>query len=370
MKIASFNIENIFHRDRGLMKKTVSHSVTSWIRELERLMNKASRKSSDYIRMRELSFLLGFQQSALDAYAIMRRKAGSLYVRRASLTHEYKASHLSNWNGWIKMNTEPINEIAIQNKARVIIEANPDILLLQEVEDRQSLVEFNQHYLPDGVKFTEIMVIPGNDSRGLDLGIMAKNGYKIEFVKSHVNDFYKGEKYFDKDFQEYEILTPQGDTVRLMSAHLHETGADKTSSDDQRKIQAYLIAEAYNETLAKGNTKIVVAGTLNAPSYCDSLSPLIQETNLNLLKKHPSFNLDLELGMDAGFHSLGAYKMGSNSRQHNHLLVSPKLFNSIKSSGLNRKAVWPKRKDKYQVYPTLQTEFQQASSHPLIWVEI
>lgn len=370
MKIASFNIENIFHRDRELMTKPVSHSVTSWIRELEGLMNKGSRKGRDYIRMRELSFLLGFQKSAIDAYAIMRRKAGNLYVRRASLTQEYKASELSKWNGWIKINTEPINEVAIQNKARVIIEANPDILLLQEVEDRQSLVEFNQHFLPDGVRFTEIMVVSGNDSRGIDMGIMTKNGYKIRSIKSHVNDFFQGKKHFDKDFQEYEILTPKGETLWLMSAHLNETAADKFSSDEQRKIQAHLIAKAYNKSRAMGNRKVVIAGTLNAPSYCVSLSPLTRETNLKFLKNHPSYNLDIELGKDPGHYSLGAYRTQGSSKQRDHLLVSPELFKEIKSSGLNKKGIWSKRKDEYQVYPSLQIENHQASSHPLTWVKL
>lgn len=370
MKIATFNIENLFHRDENLVRRTTLDSVSSWMEELETLILKDFKRSEDYIRMRELSFLLEFQKSPLEPYVVMRRRAGNLYLRQPNATSEYKACELSNWNGWIKLNTLPINEIAISNKARVIAEANPDILVLQEVEDRQSLVEFNQHFLPPQIQFTDVMLIPGNDSHGLDMGIMTKNGYKIKSLKSHVNDFYEEGKCFDKDFQEFEIVTPKGETIWILSAHLKEDEKDRNKSDTQRRMQAQLMAEVYQMVIGQSGKKVIVTGTLNAPSYCKSLSPLIKETDLKDLKNHSSFTVDLDQGKDAGYYSLGAYRMGVNTKQRDYLLLSPELFKAISSSGLNRKGVWPKRKNQYQIYRSLQSELQQASSHALVWVEI
>lgn len=370
MKVATFNIENLFHRDANLVRKTTKRTAISWMRELERLIIKDSREPADFIRMRELSFLLEFQKSPLEPYVVMRRKAGRLYLRKANANLEYKASELSNWNGWIKLSTLPIHEIAIKNKARVISEANPDILLLQEVEDRQSLVEFNQHFLCSETRFTDILLIPGNDPRGLDMAIMTKNGYQIRSVRSHVNDSYSDGKYFDKDFQEFEILTPKGETIWILSAHLKEEDKDKDKSAVQRELQAKHIAKTYEDLTRQRGEKVILTGTLNAPSYSESLRPLLKQTDLMDINHHPSFTVDLDNGRDAGHYSLGAYRKGVNTKQRDYLLLSPEFFNSVKDSGLNRKGVWPTRQNQYRVFRSVQSKFQQASSHALIWVEL
>jgi hypothetical protein len=44
-----------------------------------------------------------------------------------------------------------------------------------------------------------------------------------------------------------------------------------------------------------------VAGTLNAVSYCFSLAPLLQKTDLKDISKHPGFNVAVEKEKDAGY---------------------------------------------------------------------
>lgn len=368
MKIASLNIENIFHRDSNLVKRTLSDSFNAWMEELEQLMCKDSRGENDFNRMRELAFLLGFHKSALEPYVVMRRKAGNIYMRKRNAAIEYKATELSNWNGWVKLNSSPINEAAVRNKARLIYEVGPDILILQEVEDRQSLVEFNEHYLPEEVRFSEILVIPGNDLENRELGIMTRNGCRVVSIESYANTIgSRGGKLFDKDLQKYEIRTPKGDTLCILSVHLKEQGKEKTISDDRRKEQIAKVAEVYKELREKGCEKIVVAGTFNTVSYCDSLSPLLRDTDLQEIRKHKSFNVDLDAGKDAGYHSLGAYRMGVNLNQKDYFLLSPGLLKEMNRGGLNRKAVWPGKKDQWRVYKTVHSQGQQASFHPLLW---
>ncbi|MHA6280821.1 hypothetical protein ACXYMT_11625 [Salinimicrobium sp. CAU 1759] len=371
MKIAFYNIENLFHRDSGLVKRTLSESVKAWMDELQNLMCKDSRAENDFTRMRELTFLLGFHSSALEPYVVMRRKAGNLYMRKRDAAKEYKATELSNWNGWVKLNSSPINEAAVRNKARLIYEVGPDILILQEVEDRQSLVEFNEHYLPEEVRFSEIFVIPGNDPENRDLAILTRKGFKVDSIQSYANTSgIEGGKLFDKDLHKYRIKNPKGDDIWILSAHLTDTEVEKAISDDRRKEQATKIAEVYNELREKGHRKVIVAGTLNAVSYCDSLSPLLRETDLQDIKKHTSFNVDVDTGKDADYYSLGAYRMGVNIKQKDYFLLSPQLLKEMNRGGLNRKAVWPLNKEQWRVFKTLQCEVQQASSHPVLWARI
>ena len=58
------------------------------------------------------------------------------------------------------------------NKARIIAEADPDILIVQEVEDKAALDLFNNNYLPEfGISpFDRTLVLKGNDARGPGYG--------------------------------------------------------------------------------------------------------------------------------------------------------------------------------------------------------
>lgn len=369
MKIASLNIENIFHRDSSLVKRTLNESINSWVEEFEQLMCKSSRGGNEITRMRELSFLLGFHKSAYEPFVVMRRKAGTLYLRKKNFQQDTRATSRNGWNGWVKVHSEPIDEDAIQNKARVISQINPDILLLQEVEDRQSLLEFNRHYLPEGVRFSDILMMAGNDSEGRELAIMTKKGYEITGARSYANILHNGNRLFDKDLQEYEIQCPGGKSIAILSVHFMDASQDLKAGDEIRKLQAAKVAEIYARLL-NDHKRILVAGTFNKPSFCDSISPLLGRTSLKDLMRHASFNVDMDEGKDAEYFSLGAYRLGVNLKQKDYLLSSPAVFSRIKRSGLNRKGVWPEKKGQWTCYDTLHGQVHQASSHPALWLEL
>ncbi len=370
MKIASYNIQNIFHRDTHLVKQYAKENMETWTEEFETLMLKHRPCEKDYTRMRELSVLLGFHKPSYEPYLTMRRKSGQLHIQKGKSSREYKANHLTDWNGWIKLNSIPINDIAIQNKANVINDIDPDILLLQEVEDRASLVEFNKEFLSndDTIKYQQIIYLETNDKYGRGMGIIAKKGYQIKSIKTHVNKLDKnGNSFFDFDFQQYEIKAPSDETIQLLATHLIEGSLDSKESNSKRKIQSQKIAEVY-KNLQKANRSIAVIGTLNAPSYSDSISPLLKGTDLKGVTKHTSFTIDLDKDRDT-LHTY-AHKMGINIKQRDYLLLSPKLFKSIKKSGLCRKAIWQKEQSQVTtIYRSIQKEKHAASQHPLIWSE-
>lgn len=369
MKIASFNIENIFHRDSNLVKRTLNDSINSWVEEFEHLMCKTPRGGNEIARMRELSFLLGFHKSSFEPFVVMRRKAGELYLRKKNFKPEYRAVPMNGWNGWVKVNSKPIYEEATKNKARVISDINPEIIVLQEVEDRQSLVDFNKYYLLEGVKFSNILMIDGNDTEGRGLALMTKEGFEVINTRSYANFTHNGKVLFDKDLQEYEIEFSKGRRLIILAVHLQDDSRHHEAWNDLRKQQAKKVAEVYAEKVKEGK-QVVLAGTLNKPSFCDTISPILRETTLKDLKRHSSFNVDLDEGRDADYFSLGAYRMGVNLKQKDYLLSSPEIFSRIKRSGLNRKGIWPAKKGQWSFYDTIHGQAHQASSHPAIWMEL
>lgn len=359
MKIATFNIQNLFHRDKSLLEKPFGKNITDWINELDTLMHKPATSLVDQDRIRELSFLTGFEKSTPRPYAVLRRKSGFLYMKGLNYSTDSKASDLTKWNGWIELQTTPIKPEATDNKGWVIADINPDILLLQEIEDRGSLEEFNQLILPkfDCKPYKQSFVVQSDDLKGLELGILLRENFHLKSIKTHsVNNLI-----------EYEVITPNKETIYIFSTQLQKQLKDKDYSDAIRKEQTHQIVELYNERISEGITNIIIAGTFNAPSYCPSLSPLIQNTDLKDITKHLSFEVDIDKGKDANYFRLGAYRMGVNIKQKDYMLFSPALFNKMTDSGLNRKAMWPDKQPQWLTYKSVSNKNMVASEHPLVW---
>lgn len=368
MKIATFNVQNLFHRDRSLIQRTSGKCVSDWIVEFDTLLKK-EKSPSNTERLKELSFLLDFDKTYQNPYVVMRKKAGDLYLKGMNCSKELKSGELTDWNGWIKVQTVPIDPEATNHKAMVISEIDPDILVLQEVEDKISLDEFNNSILPkfNCAPFSECVLIPHSEGKGREQALFLKNGYQLESIRLHSIDHSESAT---QEILEYEIQCPKGKCIHLLSAYFYENKLDKEKAFEIRKNQAYQVSVIYKMLQMQGKKNIVVAGTLNAPSYCNSLAPLLQETDLKDITKNKTFNVDFDEGKDATYYRLGAYRMGVNIKQEDYLLLSPNLFSKVKRSGLNRKGVWPEKRPNWNIYSTLHNKNQAASEHPGVWGEI
>ncbi len=368
MKIATYNIQNIFYRDRALIKKYRTENHELWVEEFEALMVKGMRTSKEYNRMRALSQLLGFEDSQNSPYLTMMHKMGQLFLKKNVEAKAYKATHLTDWNGWVKLNSNPINDIAIENKAKVIKEAFPDVLILLEVEDRVSLLEFNKYFLSNA--YTHILYLETNDVYGRGIGVLTKEGYKVKSMKSHVNDFDKnGNPIFDMDLQEYKISTPNGTLVTVLSTCFLDDSENPKQVNSKIEIQSKRIAEVY-KALNNKNDLIAVMGTFNAPSYSKLLSPIVEETDLKDVSKHNTFEVDLDKGKDSKYFRLGAYKMGVNIKQRDYLMLSKTLYKIVKSCGLIRKGIWYKKQPQWEMLKSIKNETHIASEHPLVWSQL
>lgn len=363
MKIATFNIQNLFHRDKNLVNTGVGECLSGWTEDLDRLIKKVNKKNRDLERIRELSFLLGFDKVDHSRYAVLRERNGKLFFQERHFSLGMQASDLTNWNGWVAMNNIPLDAVAIVNKARIVAEADADILLLQEVEDRASLVEFNKRLSSEfNVTPYEEFVIEGNDTSGLGMGILTKNGYRLDTIKSHMHDIdSSGNPLFDIDCPEYTIITPSGKEIVIVDVHLSKP------EEDKRKEQSERVAGIYDGLLSEGKENIVVSGTLNDVYFSNSLAPLLRGTDLTDVSKCDTFHVDTDTGKSAIYHSMGAYRIGVNLQQGEYLLFSPNLYVRLVEGGLNRKGVWRDKRPNWYIYPSIKKRGHAASQHPLSW---
>ncbi|MCM4168401.1 hypothetical protein KCTC52924_01973 [Arenibacter antarcticus] len=365
MKVATWNIENLYHRDKGLSRSNLGKCASDWILELDALMPRIQKSENDMARIRELTFLLGFENIDTHPYAVMRKRNGGLFLKQRDFANESKASRLTDWNGWVALQTVAVDHKSTLHKARLIAEIDADILVLQEVEDKPSLMEFNRMLKDFNIaSYDQVMVLEGNDDRGLSMAIMTKNGYRLDTVRCHTVDIADGRDLtFETDCQEYAIITPKEETVFILSTQFsgHNTA--------KRKLQAREVAAIYDKLKVEGKERVLVCGTLNDVSYSDCLSPILRETDLEDISRLPMCEVDKDKGKAAGYFRLGAYRKGVNIKQKDYMLLSYEMSQKIITCGINRKAMWPERNMKWEVYPTLKNREHAASAHPLIWGE-
>lgn len=347
MKIATYNIQNLFHRHNDLIKQKTEIKLEQWNNEFETLRFKQNRKDSDYRRMRELAEFLSLHNSS-DSIKLV-------------------TSDLKSFNN---SNTVLIPENAVQNKIKVVAQSNPDILLLQEVESRASLIQFNQLIFKEELQnyYKEIIHLDGNDARGLGMGILLKEGYRIRAIQSFSSERdFDGSFLFTNDLQSYKIETPLGQFIYVLCVQLTSDSMDRKFIE-KRTRQAKMVSQVYEELRLGGNEMILVLGTLNAPKYSKSISPILKTDMINIAELS-NFEVALDTGIDSGYYRMGAYRKGVNVKQNDYLLASPAMKDRIYGSGMNRKAIWPLKRPEWDTYDSMQNEKDAASEHPLLWAD-
>ncbi|MBO3097861.1 exonuclease/endonuclease/phosphatase family protein [Gelidibacter pelagius] len=369
MKIASFNIQNLFHRDSVFIDGRNNPGRIEWIKEFDNLLLNTNESHSSMDRLRELSHLLRLDKTDQSPYFTIRRQEGELYIKGMDNQNEIKAEELTNWNGWIKIHTLPISSSARAHKAQVIKDIDPDILILQEIEDRMSLEEFNNLILPKvGYKpFDQCILIPGSEGKGREQALLLKNGCVLDSVKLHI---IEASEVPSHELIEYIIITKERALIHILSAYFYQNELNIEKASEVRRQQALGVSRIYKELQFNSQNNVIIAGTLNAPSYCYSLAPLLQNSDLKDITKHISFEVDYDDGIDASYHRMGAYRKGVNIKQKDFMLLSPALFQTLIDSGLNRKAMWPFERPQWANYKSIKTKKDAASEHPALWCSL
>jgi hypothetical protein len=123
MRIAAFNVENLFDRAKAFNEETAeATAVVNAVAELNALFEKEVYADADKDRMLELLAFLGILRDDEGPYVWLRRTRGQI-VRRprdASKPVIVVANGRSDWIGWVEHKTVHVNEIAVMNTGRVI----------------------------------------------------------------------------------------------------------------------------------------------------------------------------------------------------------------------------------------------------------
>ena len=367
MRIVTYNVENMFRRPRALFDpktKEANQQILDAYAALTKLLEQSSYEGDEkeiLERIREL----GLEKVDESYFAVLRVVRRNPLKRPKKGPVELAVKGRDDWTGWVELKKETIDAAATRNTARIMAELDPDVQVIVEVEDRMALERFNEYVLKQVTqeqgkawRFRHAMVIDGNDERGIDVGLLSKDGFEIEKMCSHIDDEKEGGKVFSRDCAEYEISVPNGDPVLVMVNHFK---SQRGGGHKRRKLQAEEVAAIYEKRRGEGWKRIVIAGDLNDTPKGGTLDPLLAKTDLKDAGAHKGF---------VWGERNGTYE--TKNDQFDYLLLSPALSKAFKAGGVNRKGVWhgPKVKNAWEMLPTLTKEDEAASDHAAVWVEL
>jgi endonuclease/exonuclease/phosphatase family metal-dependent hydrolase len=367
MRLASFNVENLFNRAAvmNLDGWDEGRPILDAVTELTNLLEQPVYATADKVQIIALLTQLGLEDSDTGPYVILRRNRGALVARRDTGL-EIVADGRDDWIGWVELRKAAVNETAMMNTGRVIRDVNADVLAVVEAEDRIALQHFSEQILASvgGVPYPNIMLIDGNDARGIDVGLMTKAGFAIGPMRSHVSEGGPETPVFSRDCPEYQVTTPSGEVIWVLVNHFKSKGFGNQADNNRKRLaQATAVAGYVARLQAEGFANIAVVGDLNDTPGSAPLAPLFQAG----LRDVSEF-----AGFDTGpFTGKGTYDLGNDNDKIDYILLTPPLFARITGAGLFRMGAWPgSRPKRWPVYPELQRKVQAASDHHAIWVDI
>jgi len=378
VRIASFNVENLFARPKAFNTAdwSVGRPALDAYREVNALFSNTTYSATDKQHIRDLLVVLDIyyvnssgairrKRTQSPRWAWLRKNRGKFDRQPNDPTQsvEIIANGRDDWIGWVELAKEPTDETSTRMTARVIQDVNADIIGIVEAEDRPSLVRFNQELL--GGLYRHVMLVDGNDERGIDVAIMTRNNFEIESIRSNVDTEDATGTIFSRDCPQYEVHTPNGTVVHVLMNHFKSQsgggGAKRQRQAAQvRRIVDGLVALGQHVVvLGDLNEGPVAAGTqaVNLSALFDNNSPLVVCYSL------PNFQVGNRPGT---FDSCGWRK------RLDYILISRSLL-PITGGSVFREGLWGTRVTRptnWATYPDMTQSSEQASDHATVFVDL
>jgi predicted extracellular nuclease len=259
------------------------------------------------------------------------------------------------------------------NTALAILESQPDILIVNEIENLYTLRNFNAEFLKN--YFDRMLAIDGNDPRGIDVGILIRKGCtaQVTGVRTHVDDrsdtskpvtrksvanfgYQVSNAIFSRDCLEADVRVG-GQTLTLMANHLKAQDSKPAVSRLRRQKQAERVADLVTAAVTTGR-KPIVLGDLNTDPVKTpadkSIAPLL---------KHPELQ-DPFAGATKDERWTHYYDSGRGSVSRLDYILPHKSLTvtgrSVMRKGLSRKA---ERFHTEKPFPTIEGDHTEASDH-------
>jgi len=378
VRIATFNVENLFARPKAFntLDWSLGKPALDAYREVNTLFQNTNYSAADKQRIRDLLVELDIY-SVNSSGAIRRKRTQSprwTWLRKnrgkfdrqpidTTQNVEIIANGRADWIGWVELAKEPTNETSTRMTARVIQDIGADIIGIVEAEDRPSLVRFNDELL--GGLYRHVMLVDGNDERGIDVGIMTRDNFEIESIRSNVDNVDATGIVFSRDCPQYEVHTPSG-SVHVLGNHFkYQSGG----GGSKRQRQAAEVRRIVDGLVAQGQHVVVLGDFNEGPATAGS-----QAANLSALFDNNSPLVDC--------YALPTFQVGNRPgtfdscglrNRLDYILISQSLLPNFTGGGVFREGLWGSRKTRptaWNTYPDITKSSEQASDHTAVFVDL
>ena len=385
MRIASFNVENLFARAKALntSKWAEGEPALKAFERFNALANKVQYTEADKVKMIDALVTLHVLNKALRLeknidrpLAVLRENRGDFLKEPKTGSVQIVAEGRDDWIGWAELTTEPVNETAVRMTAKVIDEVAADVLAVVEAEDRPALVRFNEQLL--GGRYGHVMLVDGNDARGIDVGLLTAPDIEITTIRSHVDepdpDAASSRPLFSRDAPVFQLRTPNGTDLWVIVNHLKsQSFSGGKNPDPLRTRQSERLADIYKDLRQQGAQHIAVVGDFNkgptndTPPKHPTLEALFKSSNkLVDVTTLPVFDLGPKPGTFQGC---------SLRNRLDYIFLSPELAATVTGGGVFRKGLWGpptqvKRPTAWEAYGEIKRSVHAASDHAAVWVDV
>jgi endonuclease/exonuclease/phosphatase family metal-dependent hydrolase len=379
VRIASFNVENLFARPKAFNTAdwSVGRLALDAYREVNALFANTTYSATDKQQIRDFLVVLDIysvnssgairrKQTQSPRWAWLRQNRGKFDRQPDDPTQniEIIANGRANWIGWVELAKEPTNETSTRMTARVIQDVGADIIGIVEAEDRPSLVRFNNDLL--GGLYRHVMLIDGNDERGIDVGIMTGNNFEIKSIRSNIDTKDAIGTVFSRDCPQYEVLTPSGTVVHVLVNHFKSQSG---GGGPKRQRQAAEVRRIVDRLVAQ-DQHVVALGDLNeGPATAGSQAANLSELFVNSSPLVDCYTLpSFQVGNRPGsFDSCGL------RNRFDYILISQSLLPNFTGGGVFRNGLWGSRVTRptlWTTYPDITKSSEQASDHAAVFVDL
>lgn len=168
---------------------------------------------------------------------------------------------------------------------------NVDVLAVQEVEDLDTLIEFNREYLGQ-YSYRYCVLVEGNDPRLIDLGVLSRLPIGgITSWKHAVHHSDLTQYVFGRDLLEVDILNSSRSRTLFkiynnhLKSHFVGPGRERTVGREMNNQRCTRQAEKVAEIVkarTRPNSSYILLGDMNDPPCSSCLQPFVGDPQLRL----------------------------------------------------------------------------------------
>jgi endonuclease/exonuclease/phosphatase family metal-dependent hydrolase len=390
VRLASFNVENLFARAKVL-------NTTTWeegrpqLAAFERFNRTAQRRFYRKVdkrqMLRDLETLSVITRASSDnrlirqpntaaQLAILRENRGDFMVERQATGIEIVATGRADWIGWLELVVEPVDEMAIRMTARVIQDLAAGVIAVVEAEHRPSLVRFNESMLAN--RYRHVMLVDGNDQRGIDVGLLTTARRPIVRVESHVDDrdtkhpepMKQGDRLFSRDAPAFTVRCGDENLFVVVNHLKSQSRTGDEPPDDLRTRQSTRLAAIYRRLRRDGARYIAMVGDFNRGPD-EGTHPSLEALFRPSLGLVDAFSL---AQFDPGPRP-GTFQSCGLRDRLDYIFMSPELAARVTRGGVFRRGLWGRSTNKnppedWEIYPEITGSVHAASDHAALWVDL